>query len=208
MFELLCADVAVPPQEVGGIPTKQLMYYIGGGLLALAAVMLVFKLAFGKKKTPKKKTESGLSEDLAEYPPPPNVMGSRQLTVSGISARVRLVVVAPAGNAMDIGKGQVAAVLERVIPGCEEVLDADRPRRRVWPAQPSVRGFLPKFTRHVVPPEDGDDADRWVLVCGPGRIGKRSVLIGLALLADEPLHEEIMEMEPEDWKRVVRVERV
>ena len=77
---------------------------------------------------------------------------------------------------------------------------------KLWPAQVSVKGFTPTFTRHVEVPDD-EDAERWVLLCGPAKVGPRTILVGMALLSDEPSYLEPVSMEPEDWRRMLRIEK-
>lgn len=102
----------------------------------------------------------------------------------------------------------IPGLLEKVIPGVNEILASDRPRVKAWPVQVSVRGFIPTFQRSVIPPEVGGDSERWVLMCGPAKIGPKTILVGLALLSDEPAYLEPITMEPEDWRRMLRIEKM
>lgn len=182
--------------------------YIIGGAVAVIVLFVLYKVLTGGKKKPVKDSESGLSEDLADYPPPPAARGPRRLTVNGIPARVRLVIMAPAGKAQEVTAEQAAPLLEKVIPGISAVMASDKPRIRIWPAQMSLTGFTPKFQRWVTPPDSGDEADCWVLLSGAARVGPKPILIGLALLAEEPAYREPVEFSEEDWRRALRVEKV
>ena len=102
----LLADAAPPGQNLlQSIGTQNLMLYgaIAAGILVLL-VLLIFLMSRGKKRV---NPESGLDEDLSEYPPAPGKPGSRRLTVHGRPVRLRLVVVAPVGKRA-IAEGGVA----------------------------------------------------------------------------------------------------
>lgn len=175
-----------------------------GAGVVVAAVVLV-RIASGRKK-PHPDLESGLREDLAEYPPPPD--SARRLTVNGTPARVRLVVVAPTGKQQaPITPDDVAELLDDVYRGLGAYVTTDRPRVRVWPPQLSVAGFAPTFHRLVTSPDAGRATSRWVKLAGPARTGNRPVLLGLAVLADEPVKLGDVQVETTEWGELLRVEQ-
>lgn len=177
---------------------------VGAGVL-VAAVVLV-RIATGRKRPPPD-LERGLREAPAEYPPPPPVSVPR-LTVNGTPARVRLVVVAPTGKQQAaITPDDVPDLLDDIHRGLGAYMKADRPRVRVWPPQLSVAGFAPTFHRLVASPDAGRDRSRWVKLAGPARTGKRPVLLGLVLLADEPVKLGDVVVETTEWGELLRVER-
>jgi hypothetical protein len=177
---------------------------VGVGLVV--AVLVLLRIAASRKKqTPD--LEKGLRENLAEYPPPPPA-GGRRLTVNGTPARVRLVVVAPTGKQQDpIAADDVPDLLDAVCRGLGPVLTADKPRVRVWPPQLSVAGFAPTFHRLVASPDAGRESSRWVKLAGPARTGKRPILLGLAVLADEAVNLGDVQVETTEWGELLRVER-
>jgi hypothetical protein len=78
-------------------------------------------------------------------------------------------------------------------------------RISIWPPQLSLEGFAPTFFRHVpIPP----GANRWILVAGPARAGRRSVLVGLALQASEPVGRNQVSLKEELWPDKFRVQFV
>lgn len=177
---------------------------VGAG--ALFAVIVLLKMAAGgKKKFPD--LEKALRENLAAYPPPPAI-GPRRLNVDHLSARVRLVVVSPTGAAHDpISPNEVPELLDDVIRGLGEVVRNDKPRLKIWPTQLSSKGFAPTFHRLVASPDTGvKELSRWIKLAGLARAGQRPILLGLALLADQPCKLGELRVEQKDWKDLLRVE--
>jgi hypothetical protein len=180
-----------------------LIFYgaIGAGVLVLL-VLLVW-LMRGRKRPVE--PESGLGEDLAEYPPPPKP-GPRRVSVQGQTGRIRLVVVAPLGKRTIAQGGAVEPILNQVLRGLGDVTGHDKPRVRVWPPQLSNQGFAPTFFRLVRRPEPAGRRSRWVLLAGPARAGGQQVLVGLAVLADEANDLGNVVMQPAEWQDVLRLE--
>jgi hypothetical protein len=175
--------------------------------LVIAAVVLV-RIATTRTKPPVD-LEAGLRETLAEYPPaPPPVAGGRRLTVNDVPVRLRLVVVAPTGKQQaPISPDDVPELLDDVRRGLGQFVAIDKPRVRVWPPQLSVAGFAPTFHRLVESPDAGREKSRWVKLAGPARTGQRSVLLGLAVFADEPMKLGDVSVETTEWAELVRVEK-
>jgi hypothetical protein len=177
---------------------------VAGGVVVAGLVLL--RIAAGRKKT-HPDLEKGQREDLAEYPPPPPA-GRRRLTLNGVPVRIRLVVVAPTGKQQDpIAADDLPDVLDDVLRGLGAFVAADKPRVRVWPPQLSVAGFGPTFHRLVASPDGGAKSSRWVKLAGPARTGKRPILLGLAVLADEPTKLGDVQVETTEWGELLRVER-
>src|SRR5438105_9057751 len=87
------------------------IYLLGGGACIAGVIVLMLFLAIvrflfgGGSKTAAAKN---LTEDLQEYPDLKPSSGDRQLRVEGSPARLRLVVVAPAGTASEVDLDDVA----------------------------------------------------------------------------------------------------
>jgi hypothetical protein len=186
---------------------------VGYAILALAGLVALLLLVFlvttlwrilagGRGKS----DERGLREKLAEYPPP-GPPGPRRLTVEGIPVRVRLVVVAPVGKEHAIAEADVAELANGVLRGLGDVLAADRPRVRVWPAQLSRQGFAPIFHREMEKPEPEGRPSRWILVAGPAATsGRKLILLGLALWADAPNTLGRVTLDTGRWGEVLRIQ--
>jgi hypothetical protein len=181
--------------------------YAAVGAGVLVALVVLYRIATGRqKKHPD--LEKSLREDLASYPPPPTAAGPRRLSVNGVPVRVRLVVMAPTGKQQTaILPDDVPDLLDDVLRGLGGFVKSDRPRIKVWPPQLSVAGFAPTFHRLVESPDREGTASRWVKLAGPARTGKRPVLLGLALWADEPCKLGDVHVETTEWNELLRVER-
>jgi hypothetical protein len=176
------------------------------GLGILVALFVVFKIATGRKKA-HPDNERGQRENLAEYPPPP-LAGARQLSANGILVRLRLVVISPTGKSQDpISPDDVPDLLDDVLRGLGSFVKADKPRVRIWPPQLSVAGFAPTFHRLVSSPDEGAKSSRWVKLAGRARTGKRPVLLGLALLADESCKLGDVHVGTTEWGRLLQIGR-
>ena len=81
------------------------------------------------------------------------------------------------------------------------------PRVRVWPPQLSVAGFGPTFHRLIKSPDPGSNLSRWVKLAGPARTGKRPILLGLAVLADDPMKLGDVQVETTEWGELLQIER-
>jgi hypothetical protein len=176
-------------------------------LLLLLVLLVLWRLLFRRRKPKPKRTGSPLDEDLAAYPAPP-VSGDRVLTVRRVPVRVRLVVLSQGGKETSLDPNMAGRVVDKVVPGLGRILQVDEPRVLVWPPQPSMQGFPAVFFRHMLRPESEREPSPWVLVAGRAAIGKQWVLVGLALLADEPNELDRIAVEPDRWTDVLRVEKV
>ena len=180
--------------------------YAAIGLGVLVALFVLFKIATGRKK-PHKDIERGQRERLGEYPPPPPA-GARRLSVNGENARLRLVVVSPTGKAHDpISPDDIPELLDDVLRGLGGFVKTDKPRVKVWPTQLSVVGFAPTFHRLIESPDAEKKSSRWVKLAGPAKAGGRPILLGLALLTEDPTKIGDVHVETTEWGDLLRVER-
>jgi hypothetical protein len=184
------------------------LIYLAAGLLVLILLYagargLLRSLLNRRKRGPA--WERNLREDLEELPLPTAPEGSLSLSVYHLPARLRLVVVASAGKEVDIDATVVEKLLERLVPGLGKVVERDRPRIRVWPAQLSHHGFGVIFHRNTPRPEGEEEPSRWVLIAGRTLLGKQSMLLGLGLWTDEPSTVGRLNLEPHQWLDVLRL---
>jgi hypothetical protein len=164
-------------------------------------IILVLLLRRGRRPVD---PERGLSENLAGFPPAPGRPGKRRLVVHGQPMRVRLVVVSPAGK-KPLSPEDAEALVGSLMRGMDEILKADRPRVRVWPPQLSNVGFAQSFFRRVLRPEPRGRMSQWVRLAGPAKAGATPILLGMALLADEPTDVDELALDGAEWLDVVRV---
>lgn len=174
-------------------------------LIALAIMRGLFRVAFGKRKAPKEDWDKTRREDLTSYPPPPGALGKQRVTIYHVPARLRLVVLAPAGKEADIDVNQAQELLNRVLPGLGAVAAVDQPRIRIWPPQLSQQGFATAFFRHTLTGVKEGKSSPWVLVAGRPQFNQPVVLLGLAFLADEPNNLGRLSLEPHQWLDVLRI---
>jgi hypothetical protein len=176
-------------------------------VVALAALLLLGHAlrALFRRKRRATDWERDLREDLDECPLPVRPPGDRALYVYHLPARLRLVIVAPAGKDMQLDAIAVEKLLDRLIPGLGAVTANDRPRIRVWPYQLSYQGFTAAFHRCTPKHEPEGSPTRWVLVAGRARAGRQPVLLGLGLWADEPNTIGRVNLEPQQWLDVLRL---
>jgi hypothetical protein len=173
----------------------------------LIALVVLWKIATSRKK-PHLDLEKGLREELRIYPPPPATAGLRRLAVNGEPVRLRLVVIAPTGKVQDpITPDDVSGLLDDVVRGLGGFVQTDKPRIRVWPPQLSIAGFAPTFLRLIESPDSEGEPSRWVKIAGPARTGKRPILLGLALLADEPSKLGGLNVETTEWGELLDIPR-
>jgi len=177
-------------------------------LIMLALLRAVFRAVFGTKKTLQEDWGKKLREDLSDYPPPAGAPGKQRLTVYHVPVRIRLVVLAPAGKELEIEASQAEDLLNRVIPGLGGVAAHDRPRIRVWPPQLSQQGFATAFFRHTITGTKEGQPSPWILVAGRSQFTQPTVLLGLALWAEEPNNLGRLSLEPHQWLDVLRIKEI
>jgi hypothetical protein len=146
-------------------------------------------------------------EDLAGYPPAPPP-GGRRLTLYHLPVRLRLVVMAPIGTESDIEPRRIGQLLDRIVPGLEEVAVGEQARVRIWPPQLSQQGFTIAFQRRTRRAEPEGSPAHWVLAVGRAQAGQQVVLLGLALWTDEPTTIGRVLLEPYQWLDVLRIKTV
>jgi hypothetical protein len=197
----------IPPDAARVLVEYGQLIAVGvGGILLMLIVLLVLKRMF-RKAAPKADPEAGLRENLGDYPPPPPESASRRLLVHGLSARIRLIVVAPAGKQSTIDIEQIDGFLDQLVRGLGTIVQQDKPRVRLWPAQLSNRGFGPTFHRLVATPDPEGRPSRWVLVAGTVRLGKWQVLLGMALYAEKLNTLGRLTLEPDQWADTLRIQQ-
>jgi hypothetical protein len=193
------------------LPERLRPYWLAiyGGI----ALVILLPLAWYKRKFLKAlvgirprpvKEAPKLDEVLAAYPPPPPP-GSRRLLVEGIPARIRLVVVPPLGKGSFIKEEDIEELLNHLRYGLGSIARQDQAVFRVWPPQLSAHAFPAIFNRLVHSPDPEGRPSRWVLLAGPTPPRPRPLLLGMALLTDEPTTIGRMTMEPSQWVSLLQI---
>lgn len=198
---MLWADM--PPAFEKVKSDSNLLVYVVAGIGAIVALWVLLKIAKGKKRHPD--LEKGQREKLGDYPPPPPA-GNRELLVNSVPARLRLVVLAPTGSQnANFTADEAGEILDDVLKGLGSFLKADKPRVKIWPAQLTIPGFAPSFHRLVLTPDAGAKSSPWIKLAGPARVGKKTFLVGLALLADEETKLGEVHMDTTDWQEMLQI---
>ena len=135
--------------------------------------------------------------------------GPQQITVRGQPGRLRLVILAPSPNYVgDLLPEMADSLLDWLQPGLGEILDADNPRRLVWPRHLSLDRFVPRFHQLVQIPEAKGRRSPWMLISGAARLGRQTVFIGLAVFLDKTSYQREIQVEKEKWNGVLGVQKV
>jgi hypothetical protein len=171
-------------------------------LLFLVAVRFLKRWLFAHAAGPAQET-GVIEEDLADFPPPP--AGTKRLMIEGRPVRLRLVVVAAVGRDAAVDISQIETLLDQIVYGLGTIARQDKPRVRAWPPQLSNKSFAVTFNRMVRRPEKPGQPSRWILVAGQTPPRPRQVMLGLALLADEPNAVGNLTLTSEQWSATLRV---
>lgn len=180
----------------------------GGALclfVVLALLMLISILRILFRREPKGDNSPDLIEDLAAYPDLKTSSGDRQLRVEGVPARLRLVVIAPAGTASEVDLDKLPAIFDEVVMGLGDIYKHDKPRLRQWPTQVSYQGFGTHFHRSMKTGAKEGEQTRWVMVAGRIRVGKQQMMLGLAMQTIKPNTIGRLTIDSHQWASVLRV---
>jgi hypothetical protein len=153
-----------------------------------------------KKKRGAKSRRVKLTVDLSKLGRPENEAGSRRLTVKGVPARLRLVILS-SGTKMSRGLNEdmVDRVLDWIKPGLALITGPDEPRVRLWPPFYSSQGFTSQIRGNVTIPEPKGKRSKWVVVSGRMTMGVTTLNVGLVLFADEPTTLRHISIPDEQW---------
>jgi hypothetical protein len=161
----------------------------------------VRRVGFRSRKRRRKRTlHSPMDEDLSSLAVSFTDPSERVVTVKGLAARLRLVVMAPAGK--DVGElheGMLESLLDWIKPGLGQIAASDQPRTRIWPMQYSATGFHQAFQQHVCIPEPKGEQSQWVLLAGAVLLGRQKINVGMALRTNEPNKIRMITVQAEQW---------
>jgi hypothetical protein len=152
--------------------------------------------------------EPQLDEDLANFVPPPGLLGPRRLFIEGVPARLRLVVVAAPGKGATIAETAIGEVLDQVRWGLGAIARQDQATLRIWPGQLSAHGFPAVFHRKLHKADADGQPSHWVLLAGPTPPRPHSVLLGLAVWTDAATTIGQLSMDTGQWIKTLNIETV
>ncbi len=205
------------------LPEPVLAFLDGGGWWGVLGVLAVLALLWlrwlvrklgGAVSRPRKKKKQRrtktvaikLKENLRQVGHAYTEEGPRQITVRGLPARLRLVVLSSGTrNTGGLSEEMVDRVLDWIKPGLSEVTAGDYPRVRLWPPFYSVNGFATALAANVAIPEPPGEKSHWVVVAGQVKMGRQTIHVGLALYADDPNTLRNLKVTGEQWLSVLGV---
>jgi hypothetical protein len=174
-------------------------------LLLLGIVDWLWRKLFRRRSRSADTFAGEADEDLAKLPPPLLAPAEKQFQIYHVPARLRLIVAAPAGAERALDEKKVKRELERLWPGVREVLNADKPRFRLWPAQLSQQGFAMAFHRHLQRPEADARTSPWISVAGKCQFEGETLMLGLVLWTAEKTTLGQLTLEPHQWRDILRL---
>jgi hypothetical protein len=153
----------------------------------LQALRRLFRPRRKKRKKRTIRYDADLREDISELAHVYTDEPAQQVTVKGVPARLRLVVLSQATKqGQGVSEDMVDPLFDWMRPGLAAVAGADYPRVRLWPPYPSADGFDLAFAQNVQVPGGAGQRGPWVLVSGRVQVGGQKINVGLALLTDQP----------------------
>jgi hypothetical protein len=136
-------------------------------------------------------------DELAVIGDAMTALGTRQITVNGMPARLRLVIMAPASRKTSaLPREAHAELLEAILPGLGEIATFDFPRVETWPDHQARDRFRATLDKSVHFPERSGDSSRWLIVAGETLLLQGPVHWGLGLYTNEPTTYRIIEVPP------------
>ena len=181
---------------------------VGGVLGAVAVVALVFIVRrLMKGRRPAAEEAVDLHIDLEKLPADGPPTGGTQLQFYNVPARLAVVVMAPVGRAGDLPPTDLwGNVLDRLLPGLEQVVELHKPLLVPWPAQLSSHGFVQAFFNNVGLPGDRGRDTPWCSLAGRVLVGRKPFLLGIVCCADRPNgFSQLTADHVGDWLDVLRI---
>ncbi len=159
-----------------------------------------------KKKARMKKVGLKLKENLTWIGKGFTEEGPRQITVNGLPAHLRLIILSM-GNRTggELSEEMADRVLDWIKTDLAQVASYDSPGVRLWPPFYSAEGFASNLASNVPIPEAPGIKSHWVLVAGRAKMGRVLINVGLAFYADEANSLRVIKVRGERWLKVIGV---
>jgi hypothetical protein len=130
-----------------------------------------------------------------------------RLELYHVPVRLAVFVLAPTGRGGDLpSNDDLPAVVDQIVPGLMEILRAQQPVFRRWPAQLSTKGFSTTFFANLSLPGELGKGTPWCALAGRVEAQGQKLLVGMALCSASAngLGQIIVERET-DWLDILRV---
>jgi hypothetical protein len=132
--------------------------------------------------------------------------GPRQITVDGLPAHLRLVVLSMGNRSSgELSEEMADRVLDWIKTDLAQVASYDQPGVRLWPPFYSADGFAANLASNVAIPEPPGIKSHWVLVAGRAKMGRVVINVGLAFYAEEANSLRLLKVRGERWLKVIGV---
>lgn len=130
-----------------------------------------------------------------------------RLLVHHLPMRLAALVIAPVGREGELPpRDQLGSLIDQLVPGFRQLVDAHRPAFAQWPPQLSARGFVRTFFRQVALPGDRGRGSPWCSLAGRFEANGRPYLIGLVCRGDASNSLGELEISnSSDWLDVIHV---
>jgi hypothetical protein len=175
---------------------RSLLRRLGGGL----------RKKPGRKKRRMKKVGFKLKENLAWIGKGFTEEGPRQITVNGLPAHLRLVILSMGNRSSgELSEEMADRVLDWIKTDLAQVASYDQPGVRLWPPFYSADGFASNLANNVPIPEPPGVKSHWVLVAGRAKMGRVLINVGLAFYAEEANSLRLIKVRGERWLKVIGV---
>jgi hypothetical protein len=208
---MLLADVApVPGLDLFADEKTRLIAIVavGGAILLCLATMLFLVLRLFRKRPSSPADQwAELAIDVAALPTGPPPKEGRQLEFYGTPVRLAVMVLAPVGRGGEIpAPTELAATLENLLPGLQEIISRHQPQVVLWPNQLSSQGFLQAFFNLAALPGDHGKGTPWCSAAGKFEGGGQQYLAGLICCSSGPNSLGEMTVDkPGQWLSILRV---
>ncbi len=194
-------------ESLKSIPTPALV--AAGVALGAVVLLIVISFLFRRRRGTVRVEQENLSIDLTQLRVSGPPHGAPQLEFFGTPVRLAVLVLAPPGRSGAIPPTErLREVVEHLLPGLADVLDAHRPIFRRWPEQLSTPGFCQSFFMNMQLPGNRGKGTPWCSVAGRFEYGDGHLLAGLVCFGERPnaLGQVIVEHDGQ-WHDVLRVRK-
>lgn len=179
----------------------------GALLLLIIVLVILFRRGPAETATDRAADRSIRVGDLPQSAPR---AAGPVLTFYNVPVRLSVLVMAPVGRSGEIPpQEELPNIVEQLLPGLMQVLAADQPIFRRWPAQLSSQGFAQAFFNNVPLPGDRGKGTVWCSIAGKFEADGQAYLAGLVCQSENPNSlNEVTAQQIGDWLDVLRVQSV
>ena len=132
--------------------------------------------------------------------------GRRQITIKGMPARLRLVVIAPASRQTGVIPPEShAELLDIILPGLREITTFDFPRLETWTDHHARDSFRSALEKNMKFPEAEGEPSRWLVLVGETSLPQGPVHVGMAVYTSEATTLRVIGVPSGHWGKVLGI---